>query len=233
MSTKRTFLCATSLLAAATLAGCGGGATGSSAVVAPGTAETVATTFATTGKFVIPTGSGAIYAGLSSSESGSDVDIEGDGYAYQVGALSENAGFSTVAGLVGGNSLAALPTTGEATYSGSYEVILLNRNSPSDSTAMVKNYASDMTLTANLTDQTFSGIGDVFTETSEGRKPMFYTKGEISNGQMDGLVRFRRGQSINIRADMVGAIGANKTIGAFQGTDGVDAVAGGFHAIAD
>lgn len=231
--TFKTFLgVVPAVLVVATLSACSGSSTGGGTVVgAP--APAVSVNAVTQSSFVLPTGSGTIYAGLSAVEGGSDIDIEGDGFAYQVGTTSEG-NFAAVAGVVTDGTLPAVGTSGTATYSGTYALVHMDRGSVTDVTALVTAYEGDMSLTADLGDGSFSGISAEFTETSDGRKPVFYTKGTISSGEMEGLARFRQTDDINIRADMTGLIGANKAVGAFQGGDDeVDAIAGGFNVLAD
>ncbi|SPF80381.1 hypothetical protein [Pseudoprimorskyibacter insulae] len=217
------------------LSACGGGGGGSAPV-----ARTVTTpVYATQSKFVLPTGTGAIYAGLSSVEGGSVIDIEGDGYAYQIGKNPDDA-FVAVAGTVVDSSnangkLPAVAKTGTASYTGSYKLVHLNRDSADDATGVIKENGGAFTLTADLAAGTFTGRSTENTQISATEtKNVLYSQGTFTDGVMEGMVRYRQTDKVNIRADMAGVIGANKALGAFQGgDDDIDAIAGGFNLLAD
>jgi len=57
---------------------------------------------------------------LTQRQTGSDVNSDGDGYAYETG-VQNGAGFFARAGLIPGTSVSSLPRSGSARMSGHYE----------------------------------------------------------------------------------------------------------------
>jgi hypothetical protein len=239
MTIRKKALAIPSFIAVALLSAC---SSGGSATTGAGTTTTTTTTTTTpavtqylsTSAVVLPTGSGTIYANLNSAQGDADIDVEGDGYAYQIGTDADG-NFVAVAGTVTDGSLPTVATSGTATYSGTYSLVHLDRANAADATGLITESSGDFTLTADLAAKTFTGKSTAMTTTAEGDKLVLYTQGSYNAaGVMDGMVRYRDEDAINIRADMAGEIGANKVLGAFQGgDDDVDMIAGGFNAIAN
>ena len=131
----------------------------------------------------------------------------GSGYAFQTGAIP-NEGLFAVAGLLPNTTVTAVPTTGFASYSGSYNLVQVSninisggeiRGTPAlltEPLTLIANFAND-----KLVDDGGSNL---------------QVNGIVSGTDIGGTVTYN-----GVQGNLDGLIGGNRAIGAFHGEGNV------------
>ncbi len=219
-------LCAAALLA---LAGCGGGSSGGGGATNPQVATNdsapISGAVSTASRFVTVDPSGDINTGLTGVQGDGDmIDNAGVGFAYQAGVDLGSASFVAEAGVVGTDQVTALPQTGTLTYNGFFELVHVDRDAVTDSTAEVHSTIGVMSLSANLNTNSVTGQS---AGTGDSGAPLLVVNGALTGTDLSGTARYRDfGEDMT--GPLTGAVGADKAVGAFHGNNEADAFAGGF-----
>lgn len=207
-------------LAASLLAGCTSttapepAASTTPAVVAPALSASA---------FVVPAADGSIASTLIQTSADAVIDADGDGYGYLAGKDATDSSLHTVAGLVGGDALTALPGTGTASYAGYFELYHLNRQASGSPRADLRSVTGALTITLDMTNTRFSGAS---AGVVNGR-PALMLSGDVRAGTLTGRATYTNG-TVALGGDLIGRAGTEKVIGAYHGNDGSDSFAGGF-----
>lgn len=173
--------------------------------------------------FVQPSPTGAISAGLINVNSGSIIDADGDGIAFQSGQNRDRTKNIAVSGIIGGENLPPVPTTGTGTYRANFEYHVIDKLTPSSTLASITGYRGVVSLSADFENGTLKG------ETSRLLSDSKITiDGTFANGNLSGTVTHDSLGSNGLQGELTGKIGSNKAIGAFHGHANGDQMAGGF-----
>lgn len=188
------------------------------ATVLSGCAAKTASDFTTSGFATVAatsTGAEISNSSLTRRTSGSDTNAAGDGYAYEVGVDGSN-GFVARSGMLSTTSVAALPSTGTATMSGTYEVARVTGISLSGSllTGSAVSASGALTLTADFAGQTLTGISD---------NGLLAVNGTFNSQDLNGSVTYR-----GIPGQLDGLVGGDQAVGVFHGQTSTAIMAGGF-----
>ncbi|MEC3861150.1 hypothetical protein VK792_07630 [Mesobacterium sp. TK19101] len=212
-------------LSATLLSGCGGiTATVAQSPQPANSAPTVVAAAALSASaFVVPAADGSIGSDLIQTSADAVIDTDGDGYGYLAGKDASDSSLHTVAGLVGGDALTALPGSGTASYDGYFELYHLNRPTTGSSRADLRSLTGAMTITLDMTNDSFSGAS---AGTVNGR-PALMLSGQITGDTLTGIASYTNG-TVAMTGDMIGRAGTEKVIGAYHGNNGSDSFAGGF-----
>ncbi len=137
------------------------------------------------------------------------------GAAFTVGTNDEGA--KAYAGVMPGSNGGARVTTGTATYSGSYEVTMIEDINVSNNflTGRVAEDDGAITLRADFDARTLRG-----------RSGNLSVDGRISGSDLSGDVTYR-----GVRGDLDGVIGDEAAVGAFHGSSSDLVYGGGFIAL--
>ena len=171
--------------------------------------------------FQTPSNIGYLGPNLTGAVRGNDITPAGDGYAYAVGA-GANKDFYGYAGIVPTTVVSTPPTTGSATWAGTYKLeqitgIELTNNG-------IQGYKAantgTLSLAANFGAGTLIGSSAVI---SNGITPDLTVNGTFVGSALSGAVTFR-----GLTGALTGLVGATGAVGAFQGNGATDLYAGGF-----
>lgn len=172
----------------------------------------------TDSRFLTPDTSGYFSNVLNNETGGRDIALDGDGYAYRVGGKS-SGGFVGHSGIIPGTAVAAMPTTGSASYTGTYEMATITGIYTTSTMIFgtTGTRSGVITLDADFADGTLTGStsGLVIDAT-------------IDDGDVGGSVRY-----LGTDGSIDGMIGSDRVVGVFQGDDEDIIFAGGFMADAD
>ncbi len=163
--------------------------------------------------FQTPSNAGSIATSLTSSTRGSDINASGDGYAYAVGVGSNN-NFYGYAGIVPTTTVSVPLASGNATWSGTYELARISGISLSNHTlyGTRSSHSGAITLHANFDTETLIGSSTYLT-----------VNGTFAGNNLSGNVTYR-----GLTGALTGLVGATGAVGAFQGNGATDLYAGGF-----
>ncbi len=191
------------LLAAAVLAGC-----------------TSVQERSTNSQFAEVTADGTFKKPLGSPRTGSDVDANGEGYAYQVGT-GANGGLAGQSGLLPGTDTQSWASSGTATLTGSYEVLSISGIGLDGDQiyGFSKHDSGAITLTADFAGNTLKGTS------YDGALAI---NGEMSGKDMTGNATFN-----GVQGDLSGVAGSDQAFGVFHGNNEDLIFAGGFAATRD
>ncbi len=163
--------------------------------------------------FSTPNASGVISAGLTNTISGLDTDGSGGGYAYQAGALS-GEGLKAVAGIIPGTNVGALPISGAATLTGTFEVVTITGISTSGDTISGIALTSSGALSLDV---------DFGNGTLTGSSGLLSVDGNFSSANLNGTVTYN-----GVSGTLDGLVGGTQTVGVFHGNNFEAIYAGGF-----
>jgi len=188
-------------------------------IVAPLLAITACSSGRTHSGFQTPSNTGDIAPSLTSARRGSDITLSGDGYAYavglgDVGLLGKSNQFAGYAGIVPTTTVSTPPTTGSATWNGTYEVGKIDGFTSSGDTisAVSHLYGNTISLTANFASGTLIGSNGFLS-----------VNGNFTGSTLSGSVDY-----IGTGGALTGLVGATGAVGAFHGHDSNNVFAGGF-----
>ena len=174
----------------------------------------------TTSAFATAVASGSSSAQIVSSTLthkiiGSDVNSDGDGYAYEIG-VDGGEGFVARAGLLPGTRVPTLPTSGSATLTGTYEAARV-AGIDLDNGRLIgfaRKASGAITLEADFAGNTLSGRSD---------NDLLKVNGTFDDENLTGTVTYR-----DIPGALRGKIGGTEAIGIFHGKTSSSLMAGGF-----
>ena len=181
----------------------------------------------TNSSFATPSSSGRL-SEASDGRTGSDFSfLTGNGYAYQVGAVS-NDGLQGFAGIVPGAEVTAAPATGSAQFTGTFEVALIGSilTYNTEVSGQTTFDAGTITLTADFDDNTLTGGGTGVDGGSFNyllRENVLTIDGDLSGSTLTGTATYR-----GVTGPLRGLVGSNEAIGAFHGHTDSQVHAGGF-----
>lgn len=173
---------------------------------------------ATLSSFTSPSASGNISGDLSGNPTGVRIDSSGDGFAYTAGSI-DGEGLSAQAGLVAGTTVNFHPSEGTGTYEGVYELVQVSAISVSGD--RISGFTSPRNGTITLTADYLAG-------TLTGSADSLEVDGVMDGRTLGGTVTYR-----DVRGQLSGLVGGDKTVGAFHGNDEDLIYAGGFLANRD
>lgn len=152
---------------------------------------------------------------LAQRITGSDVNADGDGYAYETG-VEDGEGFFARAGLIPGTSVADLPSSGSAEMSGRYEAARVTGIDLNNGrlTGFARKANGSITLTADFDAQTLKGTSN---------NDLLTVDGTFEGKTLDGRVVYR-----DIPGVLAGKVGGNEAIGVFHGKTEDALMSGGF-----
>ncbi len=209
------------IAATAVLAGCSGGSGGGSSSAPSSSGGTVVMT--TASAFTTPSGSGSITHSLSQSQSAANIDSQGVGYAMVAGLNTTTSELTALSGFVGDDLLTTATSSGQVTYDGQFEVMHVDRTSPTDTTASVDSTQGTMLMIVDFDTQQFAGESRALS----GSNPVLSIEGSLTGQDMSGTASFVSGSDSH-SATLDGVLDGAKAVGAFHGTTSSDAIAGGF-----
>lgn len=177
----------------------------------------------TESEFATPTDSGDFAMSFDESVAIVTEDGSGNGYAYEIG-VSEGDFFgvaypvvTVLTGILPTTSVSELPSSGQATFSGAYEAVLIDLTQVSD----------DMTY--EDIEAAFYNTGTIDLVADFGAGTLTGSSGDLTvNGTFDSELL---GGTVNydgLSGDLTGLIGGNRAVGAFQGDDLDEVLVGGF-----
>lgn len=164
----------------------------------------------------IATPAGTIETILVDTRVGTEIDDDGNGYAYVVGMYPDDPGAGGFSGLTEATDLGTQPTVSSATMTGTYRLTQLDGlalnglNRPE--AASIKSTGEQITLTADFEAATLTGTQNDLT-----------INGTMDGGVLSGTVTFD-----GLDGSLRGKIGATEAVGAFDGSDADTVYAGGF-----
>ena len=152
---------------------------------------------------------------LTQRQTGSDVNSDGDGYAYETG-VQNGEGFFPRAGLIPGTSVSSLPRSGSARMSGHYEAARVTGIDLNNGrlTGFARTARGSMTLTADFDDHTLKGTSN---------NGILNVSGTFAGQTLEGDVVYS-----GIPGTLSGKIGGDEAIGIFNGKSESAIMAGGF-----
>lgn len=167
----------------------------------------------TVSKFTEPTAAGVYTDTRDNERFGSDIELDGDGYAYRTGNRP-SGGFIGEAGIIPGTAVAAAPTSGIVVYSGTFELARITGINLSGNTLYgFSSYdGGALTLTGDFDTNTLSGSSGLLT-----------VNGTIASGTLDGTVTYN-----GLTGPLDGVIGSDRAVGVFHGDSSSQIFAGGF-----
>lgn len=168
---------------------------------------------ATMSRFTTPTSGGFVIENFNNMSSLRERDIQGDGFAYASGSIT-NEGLIAVSGVIPGSTGGAVVSSGSATYAGRYE--LLRMSNIDLSGGFISASQTQRTGTINLLANFSNG-------TLTGQSGGLSINGVVSGTGISGGVTFE-----GVAGDLTGVIGDDKAIGAFHGNSANLIYAGGF-----
>lgn len=177
----------------------------------------------TESEFAKPSASGAFTQEFAESVNATTNDGSGNGYAYEIGVDSgdffgtEYPVITVLAGVLPTTSLTSLPSSGQATFAGTYEAVAINLNNIDES--MTAEEVKDafyntgaIILNADFNAGTLAGSGGDLT-----------VNGTFTSDQLGGTVDYN-----GLSGELQGLIGGDGAVAVFQGDDLDEVLVGGF-----
>lgn len=144
------------------------------------------------------------------------VDVDGEGYAYEVGTNDD--GLAAQSGLLPGTQTESWVPVGTGSFTGSYNLIMITDINVDGQLISGSPFTrgGDITLNADFAGNTLTGTSD------DGR---LQVDGKMDGNEMSGTVAFN-----GVDGDLRGVAGSDEAIGVYHGNDEELIYAGGFFA---
>lgn len=177
----------------------------------------------TESEFATPTASGEFAQEFVESVNHINDDGSGNGYAFEIGVDDDDffgveyPVITVLAGVLPTTSLSDLPSSGQATFNGTYEAVAVNL-ADVDETMTADEVKDAFYHTGAITLQADFGAG-----TLEGSGGDLTVSGTFSSDQLGGTVDYN-----GLSGELQGLIGGDGSVAVFQGDDLDEVLVGGF-----